>query len=114
AKAMEAAGNAGDAALIDEKTPELLELYRSYTEKLKPLFDSAEDENLPLIGEDELKAVYAAITECAAMMDYDMTESALDSLGGYRLPPEDAKRMEDIRSAMLELDWERVTALCIN
>ncbi|MBO4915970.1 MAG: response regulator, partial [Oscillospiraceae bacterium] len=41
AKAMEAAGNAGDAALIDEKTPELLELYRSYTEKLKPLFDSA-------------------------------------------------------------------------
>ncbi|MBE7003158.1 MAG: response regulator [Ruminococcaceae bacterium] len=111
AKAMEAAGNAEDTALIDEKTPELLELYRAFAERLQAIFETGEDENLPPADEGTLREAYAAITECAAMMDYDMTESVLDSLKGYRLPPEDAKRVENIRDAMMELDWERVAAL---
>ncbi len=111
AKAMEDAGNAGDAAAIDEKTPELLALYRSYLEKLEPLFDGGEDESLPPVDADALAEAYAALAECAEMMDYDMAEMALDSLKGYRLPPEDAKRMDEIRAAAVDLDWERVAAL---
>ena len=112
AKALEDAGKAEDAALIDDKTPELLTLYRSYIDIFKPSFDSGEEDERPPVDEGALSAAYAAIGECAAMMDYDMTESALASLDGYRLPPEDAARIEDIRNAMLELDWERVAALC--
>ncbi|MBE7009854.1 MAG: Hpt domain-containing protein, partial [Ruminococcaceae bacterium] len=112
ARAMEEAGNAGDSALIGEKTPELLELYRGYTEKLKPLFESDEEDTRALIDEGTLASTYSAVAECAAMMDYDMTEAALDSLKAYRLPPEDKKRVEEIRNAMMELDWERVAALC--
>ena len=112
ARAMEEAGNAGDSALIGEKTPELLELYRGYTEKLKPLFESDEEDTRALIDEGTLASTYSAVAECAAMMDYDMTEAALDSLRDYRLPPEDKKRVEEIRTAMMELDWDRVAALC--
>jgi len=112
ARAMEEAGNAGDSALIGEKTPELLELYRSYIEKLKPLFESDEEDTRALVDDGVLASTYDAIAECAAMMDYDMTEAALDSLKAYRLPPEDKKRVEEIRNAMMELDWERVAALC--
>jgi len=112
AKAMEDAGNAGDTALIDEKTPALLEQYRGFTEKLAPLFDGGEDESLPPVDEGALAEAYTALAECAEMMDYDMAEMALDSLKGFRLPPEDAKRVEGIRAAMTELDWDRVTELC--
>jgi len=112
AKAMEAAGNAGDTAAIDANTPGLLELYRSFAEKLAPVFESGGEDALPLAGSDELEPVYEALVECAGMMDYDMAEMALESLKGFRLPSEDMKRVEDIRSALLELDWERVAALC--
>ncbi len=111
AKKLEAAGNAGDTALIDAKTPELLELYRSYTERLGPLFDNGGEDTREPIDPEELAAAYEALAECAGMMDYDMTEMALASLDKYRLPPEDAERVEAIRTAMLELDWERVAAL---
>ncbi len=113
AKTLEAAGNAGDAALIGERTPELLALYRGFAEKLRPPASDAgaEDARPPVDGET-LAEAYAALAECAGMMDYDMAETALDSLRGYRLPPEDAKRMDEIRAAAVELDWERVAALC--
>lgn len=88
----------------------LLELYRSYAAKLQPLFDSGEDDR-PGIDEKTLAEAYASLVECAGIMDYDTAEMVLDSLKDYRLPPEDAKRMEDIRSALVELDWERLAAL---
>ncbi|MBE7003162.1 MAG: DegV family EDD domain-containing protein [Ruminococcaceae bacterium] len=112
AKAMEDAGKAGDTVSIDEKTPELLKLYRSYAEIFKPSFETGEEDARPPADEGMLAEAYAAISECAAMMDYDMTESVLASLDGYCLSPEDAKHVEDIRDAMMELDWERVAALC--
>lgn len=112
ARLMEDAGNAENAALIDEKTPELLELFRSYSGTLKPLFDAAQEDDREMIDPDTLVSAYESLSECAEMMDYDMAEMALDSLQEYRLPPEDAKRVEDIRAALTELDWERVSALC--
>ena len=88
-------------------------MYRAFTEKLRPLFETAGEDTRQAIDAGRLAETYAAIAECAAMMDYDMTEMALASLDKYRLPPEDEKRVEDIRAAMLELDWERVAALCV-
>jgi diguanylate cyclase (GGDEF)-like protein len=112
AKAMEEAGGAGDTARIDAETPKLLELYHAFEEKLRPIFENGGEDGRPMIDERALSDAYDAIAECAAMMDYDMTESAIDSLNEYRLPAEDAKRIGNIRNAMIELDWKRVTALC--
>lgn len=110
---MEDAGNAGNTAAIDEKTPPMLALFRSYTEKLRPLFRAGEeDDDREPIDADTLAETYASLAECAEMMDYDMAEMALDSLREYRLPEEDAKRVADIRSALVESDWDRVSSLC--
>jgi|GEM_PF-514890 len=111
AKELEAAGNAGDTALIGEKTPALLEQYRAFAEKLRPIFDDGGADVRPDIGADKLAEAYSALAECAEMMDYDMAEMALGSLKDYRLPPEDAKRTEDIRAALTDLDWDRIAAL---
>ncbi|MBE7004842.1 MAG: hybrid sensor histidine kinase/response regulator, partial [Ruminococcaceae bacterium] len=111
AKAMEDAGNAEDIALIDRRTPELLAMYRGFSEKLSALFETEAEDKRPLIDESVLAEAYASIEECAGMMDYDTTEMVLDSLKAYRLPPEDAERMDGIRAALVELDWERVAAM---
>jgi hypothetical protein len=108
---MEDAGNAEDIALIDRRTPELLAMYRGFSEKLSALFETEAEDKRPLIDESVLAEAYASIEECAGMMDYDTTEMVLDSLKAYRLPPEDAERMDGIRAALVELDWERVAAM---
>ena len=112
AKELEDAGNAGDTAGIDEKTPMLLELLRGLSEKLDRLRGGAAADDRPDIGADKLAEAFASLAECAEMMDYDMAESALNSLKAYRLPPEDAKRVDAIRAAAVDLDWERVAELC--
>ena len=113
ARLMEDAGNAKDTEQIAKKTPPMLALFRGYAKKLMPLFDAsdADDDRSPIDGET-LAETYAALAECAGMMDYDTAEMALDALKEYRLPEEDAKRVADIRAALVELDWDRVTALC--
>ncbi|MBE7009133.1 MAG: DegV family EDD domain-containing protein [Ruminococcaceae bacterium] len=111
ARELEAAGKAADMAAIEENTPRLLARCRGYAEEFDALSGGAGDDALPPIGKDALAEAYASLAECAGLMDYDMAEMVLDSLKRYRLPPEDADRVEQLRAALVDLDWDRVAAL---
>ncbi len=113
AEALENAGNAKDTETIEKKTGPLLKLFASYREKLKNLKagdaeDPPEDGNLEEIDEETLAEAYEALEEFAQSLDYDSFEAVLDSLKEYRLKPEDADRMAQLRKHLKSFDWEKI------
>lgn len=106
AKSLEDAGNANDMAYIDERTGELLKLYRSYDEILAPINEVSED--LPEIPQETLKDAYEAIGEFITMMDLDLVLMTLDSVKEYRLSPKDSECFRKIRVKASQLDWDGI------
>ena len=109
ARRLEDAGNSGRVEAIAEETEPLLEVYRSFAEKLSPLIKSADDDaDKPLIGEDELIEAIETLKEMSASFDYDSVMFVLESLDEYRLPDEQAARIKKVREAVAKLDWDAV------
>ncbi len=111
ARRMEDAGNALNVDEIKKSTEPLLELYRSFAQKLSPLIKRSDDDandDKPMIGEDELTEALEALNEMAASFDYDSVMMVLEQLDEYRLPDEASARIKKIREAVAKLDWESV------
>ena len=111
AKRLEDAGNSGYFNEIKTFTPPLLILYKSYAEKLSPLIEkNSDDENKPLISDDELAEAYETLKEIAANFDYDSLNFVLQSLEEYRLPDSEKEKFNQIKMAAEKLDWEKISA----
>ena len=115
AEKLEFAGKAGDEAVLDAELAGLLERYRALGAALSPLYalaKNAQDEkDLPIISENELREAYNSIRECALNLDADGAVYALDYLNGFRLPEDDVKRVEQLRNAIDDFDWDRVNEI---
>lgn len=115
AELMENAGNAGDAGLIEEKTPELLDLYRELTDRLRPLImddgEKTDKSDRKPISEAELKDAYDALKEMSLGLDHDGFDFILDSLGEYRLSGADLDRYSRLRSAARKFDWDQIESI---
>ncbi|MBR6380161.1 MAG: hypothetical protein IKS07_00605 [Lachnospiraceae bacterium] len=88
-----------------------MELYRSYHEKLAGLKAPEAASDLPEISPEELADAYAALKESIPQMDYDAVEMIAGELKAYRLPEEDAKRLERLEGLMKAFDWDGMEAL---
>ena len=108
AKRLEYAGNAGEIGIIKVETPALLSVYHSFAEKLAPLCPPKQrtEEKVP-IDEEMLREAYDTLKEFVASFDYDNAMFVLESLEDYRLPEDEEKRYQSIRSAIEKLDWEK-------
>ena len=112
ARRLEDAGNSNYIDEIENFTPQLLELYRSYSEKLLPLIEvEVDDTDKPPIDEDALAEAYETLREVAGSFDYDSLQFVLQSLEDYKLPPADAEKISEIKSAANQLDWEKINKL---
>ena len=112
AKRLEDAGNSGYYDEIRESTVPLLELYRSFATKLSPLLKQADDdEDKPLISDDDFNEAIEALREAAASFDYDSVMFVMDQLNDYRLPETHSARIKSIREAAAKLDWEKLNEL---
>ncbi len=109
---LEDAGRNRDRDYIDRKTGYLLELYRSYKDKLGGLTEKKDDYRTD-ISERELKDAYAALSEVIPAMDYDAVESILEELGTYRLPGEDQERIDKLGGLLKNMDWDKMEELII-
>ena len=115
AKQLEMAGNANNIDEIKNDTNPLLNLYRSYIEKLKPMIKVEKDvSDKPLIDEAELIEAYESMKEVAKSFDYDSLQFIFQSLDEYKLPEEEAKRYKQIKEAAAKLDWEKVNLILDN
>lgn len=101
---LEECGNKEDKKEIDEKTSELLELFRSYKDKLSAIDDSRENENLPEIGEDELKGAFSDMKELLEAYDFDTADGIMDMLKEYRIPEKYTEKYEKIKQLMSAVD----------
>ena len=112
AKRLEDAGNSGYIDEIQKDTKPLLELYRSFAEKLKPLIETEEDDSdKPLIDDGELTEAFEAMRDAAATFDYDTMMFIFQSLDEYRLPENKSEKYKQIKDAASKLDWAKVNEL---
>ncbi|MBR3306477.1 MAG: response regulator [Lachnospiraceae bacterium] len=110
AERLEDAGNAGDTETLDRELPELLMQYRKLAEELAPLNeadDDGEDER-PLITPEELQEVYGKLSAFCDDFDYDCVVDEVEVLKGFRIPEEEAARVEAIINAVDDLDYELI------
>lgn len=112
AEQMETAGNfAADGdensvVAIDESTPELLKLYRSYIDRLGPLV-SHEQGGADLraeISKGELADAVGAMREFAEAFDFDSADDIMTMLSDYRIPEEYEQGMQEVVQALAQVD----------
>jgi len=112
AKRQEDAGNSNYIDEIKQNHDELMNLYRSYAEKLKPLIKVEEDNSdKPLIDSEELAEAFETMKDFAKSFDYDSMNFIFKSLDEYRLPENEIERYKQIKDATSKLDWEKVSEL---
>ena len=110
ARKLEAAGDAGDTEFIEENTAELLEMYRSYSDKFSRLDEeSSEEQNeKPPADRDLLDDAFSSLDEFAGQMDYDLVEMVIESVREYRLEPRDKALFDEADTAFTNLDWSGI------
>lgn len=108
---LEDCGNSEDEAEIMNKTPELLELFRSYNEKLSAINGDVDESELPEIGEDELKNAFGDIRELVEAYDYDTADGIMNMLSEYRIPKDYKDKYERVRQLISAVDRDALISL---
>ena len=89
---LEKCGDEKNDEEIQAKTPALLTLYRSYMEKLSPLYpkDSSqqdgENSGKELIEEQKFNEAMSAVKEYAQSFDFNAADNIVQMLDGYKIP----------------------------
>ncbi len=114
AEKLEFAGKAGDAEAVGAEINDLLARIRTLCAALAPLRgeeETAEDESLPPISDEELAEAYEELRGFAASMDAQSAKYVFDFLAGYRLPPAERERVRKVKHAIDTFEWEQVGEL---
>ena len=114
AEKLEDAGKIHDTDFIKANTYDMLELYRSYAEKLSFIDEVNEFEGGEPVDPEMLHDAYYSIAEVAELADFDSVEMILESLKEYHLPKEDALLCREIEKKLKKLDWEGIAELIGN
>ncbi|MBP5555947.1 MAG: response regulator [Lachnospiraceae bacterium] len=108
ARLLEEAGKNNDISYIDQNNDILLRDFRNLGNKLKNVFTDKASDNKELIPDEKLQDAYNTIYELAQMMDYDSLELIFESLKEYSFKENDRLKLERIKKAMDELNWDGV------
>lgn len=112
AAALEAAGNGNDMVRIKNGTPELLKMYRELVSQLEPLMEN--DDNLPLIDENELKDAIASIREMADGFDFDSVDCVMEQLKNYKMPDNFKDFYKNLKNLVAEVARDDILLLIDN
>lgn len=110
ARQLEAAGDSENVEFIDEKTGILLEMYRSYRDKLSRLDDDKKEKqsSKPPAERDFLDDAFSSLDDFAGQMDYDLVEMVIESVREYSLEERDQAVFDEVDKAFMELDWSGI------
>ena len=101
---LEERGNAEDDATIQEKTPQLLSLYRSYKDKLAAADQGPSEEDLPEIPADQLLSAFGDMKELLDAYDFDTADGIMEMLSQYRIPAEYKEKYLKVKELMSAVD----------
>ncbi len=108
AASLEAAGNSGDIALIDEKTEQLLSDFLKYKDILAPYFRTDDGERLPCPPE-KLSEFLDRISEALEAFDTLLIDEVVEEMSRYSYDNEDI--FEKLRAAAENCDTELCTEI---
>lgn len=108
---LEECGNNEDEEQIREKTPQLLELFRSYNEKLSAIVPDTSEDDLPEIEEKELKNAFRDMRELLEAYDFDTADGIMDMLAGYRIPDSYKDKFDEVKKLMSAVDRDALIVL---
>lgn len=113
---LEQAGDEGNVELIRGKTEGFLDDIRQLGRTLSDILDgepqSSDDrKELPEIEPNMLRDAYKTLSDFAMSMDYENSIFVLDELKNYKLKEEDERRINSIRNAIDNLDWDEAVRL---
>jgi signal transduction histidine kinase/CheY-like chemotaxis protein len=111
AAALEKAGNESDMTMIREDTPQLLELYRSYKEKLREVAESGDTYNKRQIEPEELESALSSLREFVEASYFDSADDVMKLLAEYKIPEEFEDKYEQIRRLMAAVDRDGLLKL---
>ncbi len=103
---LEKAGDSLDREKIDAKTPQLLEMYRGFYDKLMPLEAGGEedDPDRQEIDAGGLAEAYSAIREAVEAFDYDTADDVVKMLREYKIPDEESEKFTRVCDLVTRLD----------
>ena len=97
---------------INEKTGEVLELYKSYIKKLAPLLGKGFiNEELPPLEESKFNEAMSALKEVVSVYDFDSADSIIAELEKYSIPAEFAEKYKSIKKAVQSVDQTAIMKL---
>ncbi len=105
---LEKCGNEENDAEIQEKTPALLELYRSYKEKFSAASESQDDSDLPEIPEDELLGAFSDMKELLEAYDFDTADGIMSMLSEYKVPDSYKDKYSRVKELMAAVDRDEL------
>ena len=109
---LEKAGRLGRLEELGDDLEQLLFAYSELAKKLEPIFGpEGEDEDLVPISAEELHEVYKKLLQACADYDYDTVIGSVDELSRRRIPDIEATRMEAIRAAADDFDYDVIPDL---
>ena len=113
AQRLENAGNAGDRAVIDKELEAFLGDCRDLGDRIRPLLPESktEEEDLPPIDPATLQRICGRIPEMADEFDSDGLEKAVEELESYALPEEEKQKLEKLRHAVDNYDYDTIREL---
>lgn len=110
AKDLENAAKDGDTNTVNSQTDALLDLYRSFKEKLAKIEDiTIEPEQVPsklTISDAELSNAFDALRKFIKEMDYDAIEMIMAELSQYELPEDAKSKIDALAEPLRNYDWE--------
>lgn len=99
---------------ISRETPELLSLYRSFSEKLAGICDPGTGEageKLTEITEEELNEMLNAIREFAEAFDMDTADSVMAQLEDCSVPDDKKEMVSSLKKAVRNVDRDAILSL---
>jgi CheY-like chemotaxis protein len=103
AEYLESCGNNEKLEEISDKTPELLNLYRSYIQRMQPLFEE-DDSGKPAISKEELEGAFSSIREFVEASYYDSADDIMTMLEEYSIPKEYRSKYHDVKRLLAAVD----------
>ncbi|MBR5970516.1 MAG: response regulator [Lachnospiraceae bacterium] len=114
AAALEELGNRKEKTQIEERTPELLSMYRAYKKHLSaidPDANAGEEDPREEISSEELAEALSEMKAFVDDFDFDGVDAVLEALEAYRMPESEAERFKKIRLAVTNVDREELLKL---
>ena len=108
AEQMEAAGNAGNAALIHKITPGMLEEYMFYKGILAPYFVKAEEtQNGRAAEKSEMSELFDQMKDAMENLDMDAMEEVIKGMSQYSYGDAQRSIFERLKNAVEDIDTEK-------